>query len=57
MDYSPSPFIHRNEIFNEAVDNGYIEARLLTDDELEKVLNLAKMKKVQMYNLNRRQKV
>lgn len=45
------------EIFNEAVDNGYIEARHLTDDELEKVLNLAKMKKVQMYDLNRRQKV
>jgi coenzyme F420 hydrogenase subunit beta len=44
------------EIFNEAVDNGYIEARHLTDDELEKVLNLAKMKKVQMYDLNRRQK-
>ncbi len=44
------------EIFNEAVDNGYIEARNLTDDELERVLNLAKMKKVQMYDLNRRQK-
>ena len=42
---------------NEAVDNGYIEARHLTDDELEKVLNLAKMKKVQMYDLHRRQKV
>jgi len=44
------------EIFNEAVDNGYIEARHLTDDELEKTLNLAKMKKVQMYDINRRQK-
>lgn len=43
------------EIFNEAVDNGYIEARHLTDDELEKVLNLAKMKKVQMYDLRRRE--
>jgi coenzyme F420 hydrogenase subunit beta len=44
------------EIFNEAVDNGYIEARQLKDEELERVLNLAKMKKVQMYDLNRRQK-
>ncbi len=44
------------EIFNEAVDNGYIEARHLEDDELERVLNLAKMKKVQMYDLSRRQK-
>ncbi len=44
------------EIFNEAVDNGYIEARQLTDDELERVLNLAKMKKVQMYALHMRQK-
>ena len=44
------------EIFNEAVDNGYIEARQLNDEELERVLNLAKMKKVQMYDLNRRQK-
>lgn len=44
------------EILNEAVDNGYIEARHLTDDELEKALNLAKMKKVQMYDINRRQK-
>jgi len=45
------------EIFNEAIDNGYIEARHLTDGELEKVLNLAKMKKVQMYALHMRQKV
>ncbi|HII80126.1 MAG TPA: YHS domain-containing protein [Methanosarcina sp.] len=44
------------EIFNEAVDNGYIEARQLKDEELEKVLNLAKMKKVQMYDLHMRQK-
>jgi len=44
------------EIFNEAVDNGYIEARQLTDSELERVLNLAKMKKVQMYDLRRREK-
>jgi coenzyme F420 hydrogenase subunit beta len=44
------------EIFNEAVDNGYIEARHLADNELEKVLNLAKMKKVQMYDLHRREK-
>jgi coenzyme F420 hydrogenase subunit beta len=29
---------------------------LLTDEELERVLNLAKMKKVQMYDLIRRQK-
>ncbi len=42
---------------NEALDNSYIEISYLTDDELEKVLNLAKMKKVQMYDLNRRQKV
>ena len=45
------------EIFNEAVDNGYIEARHLTAEELENVLNLAKMKKVQMYALHMRQKV
>lgn len=44
------------EIFNEAVDSGYIEARQLTDNELERVLNLAKMKKVQMYDLRMRQK-
>ncbi|HWQ48818.1 MAG TPA: Coenzyme F420 hydrogenase/dehydrogenase, beta subunit C-terminal domain [Methanosarcina sp.] len=47
----------RYEIFNEAVDDGYIEARHLKDDELERVLNLAKMKKVQMYDLNKRKKV
>ncbi|AKB13413.1 Coenzyme F420 hydrogenase/dehydrogenase, beta subunit C terminus [Methanosarcina thermophila] len=44
------------EIFNEAVDNGYIEARHLEDNELERVLNLAKMKKVQMYDISKRQK-
>lgn len=31
-----------DEIFNGAVDNGYIEARHLTDDELERVLNWQK---------------
>ncbi|WP_440953905.1 Coenzyme F420 hydrogenase/dehydrogenase, beta subunit C-terminal domain [Methanosarcina sp. Mfa9] len=45
------------EIFKEAVDSGYIEAKELTDNELEKVLNLAKMKKVQMYALHMREKV
>ena len=44
------------EIFKEAVDSGYIEAKELTDDELEKVLNLARMKKVQMYALHMREK-
>ena len=57
LDYSPRPFSNMRYEINEAVDNGYIEARHLTDDELEKVLNLEKMKKVQMYDLNRRQKV
>lgn len=43
------------EIFNEAVDNGYIESRLLEDREMRNVLNLAKMKKTQMYSVIRRQ--
>ncbi|WP_406655517.1 Coenzyme F420 hydrogenase/dehydrogenase, beta subunit C-terminal domain [Methanolobus sp. ZRKC2] len=38
------------EIFNEAVDNGYIESRLLEDKEMKNVLNLARMKKTQMYS-------
>lgn len=45
------------EIFNEALDSGYIEARPLEDKEMERVLNLAKMKKVQMYALHMRKKV
>jgi coenzyme F420 hydrogenase subunit beta len=45
------------EIFNEAVDNGYIESRLLEEKEMKNILNLAKMKKIQMYSLNRRQNV
>jgi coenzyme F420 hydrogenase subunit beta len=43
------------EIFNEAVDNGYIESRLLEENEMTKVRNLAKMKKIQMYSLHRRE--
>ncbi|HJH31494.1 MAG TPA: YHS domain-containing protein [Methanosarcinaceae archaeon] len=42
------------EIFNEAVDSGYIKSKTLGENEMERVLNLAKMKKVQMYALNRR---
>jgi len=40
LDYSPRPFSNMRYEINEAADNGYIEARHLTDDELEKVLNL-----------------
>lgn len=43
------------EIFNEAVDRGYIKARQLTQKEMQPLLNLAKLKKVQMYSLIRRQ--
>jgi coenzyme F420 hydrogenase subunit beta len=42
------------EIFNEAVDNGYIDARLLEEKEMKNAMNLAKMKKIQMYSINRR---
>ncbi|SFM79387.1 Coenzyme F420 hydrogenase/dehydrogenase, beta subunit C-terminal domain [Methanolobus profundi] len=45
------------DIFNEAVDAGYVDARLLEQKEMKGALNLAKMKKIQMYSLNRRQKV
>ncbi|MBW6470071.1 MAG: Coenzyme F420 hydrogenase/dehydrogenase, beta subunit C-terminal domain [Methanosarcinaceae archaeon] len=45
------------EIFNEAVDSGYIKSKTLEENEMERVLNLARMKKVQMYALNRRQNV
>lgn len=44
------------ELFNEAVDNGYIESRLLETHEMNNVLNLAKMKKIQLYSVNRRKK-
>ncbi|MCQ6961914.1 Coenzyme F420 hydrogenase/dehydrogenase, beta subunit C-terminal domain [Methanolobus chelungpuianus] len=44
------------EIFNEAVDNGYIESRLLESNEMNNVLNLAKMKKIQLYSVSRRKK-
>ena len=44
------------EIFNEAVENGFLEARPLADYEMDRVLNLARMKKVQMYGVNRRSK-
>ncbi|MBP1909780.1 Coenzyme F420 hydrogenase/dehydrogenase, beta subunit C-terminal domain [Methanolobus bombayensis] len=43
------------EIFNEAVDNGYIDARLLEEKEMKNALNLAKMKKIQMYSIHRRE--
>lgn len=42
------------EIFNEAADCGYIESRVLEKSEMEKVHNLAKMKKVQMYSISKR---
>lgn len=44
------------EIFNEAVATGYIEARPLEEYEMDKIHNLAKLKKVQMYGLSRRNK-
>lgn len=43
------------EIFNEAADCGYINARIIEEEEMQRILNLAKMKKVQMYALHRRQ--
>jgi coenzyme F420 hydrogenase subunit beta len=43
------------EIFNEAADCGYINARVVEEEEMQRILNLAKMKKVQMYALHRRQ--
>jgi Coenzyme F420-reducing hydrogenase, beta subunit len=45
------------ELFNEAVDNGYIESRLLEEKEMKNALNLAKMKKIQMYSIHRREKL
>lgn len=44
------------EIFNEAVENGYIESRELEEKEMIRVLNLARMKKVQKYGVERRKK-
>ncbi|HUW68131.1 MAG TPA: Coenzyme F420 hydrogenase/dehydrogenase, beta subunit C-terminal domain, partial [Candidatus Nanoarchaeia archaeon] len=44
------------EIFNEAVENGYIEARDMEENEMTRVLNLARMKKVQKYGVERREK-
>lgn len=44
------------EIFNEAVEAGYIEARDLEEKEMVRVLNLARMKKVQKYGVIRREK-
>ncbi|MFQ6135961.1 MAG: Coenzyme F420 hydrogenase/dehydrogenase, beta subunit C-terminal domain [Candidatus Hydrothermarchaeales archaeon] len=41
-------------IFHEAVDSGYIAAEPLERSGLEKVLNLAKMKKIQLYTIHRR---
>ena len=45
------------ELYNEAVDNGYIDSYLLEEKEMKGALNLAKMKKIQMYSLNRRQNI
>ncbi len=45
------------ELYNEAVDNGYIDSHLLEEKEMKGALNLAKMKKIQMYSLNRRQNI
>ncbi len=44
------------EIFNEAVEAGYIESRDLEEKEMARVLNLARMKKVQKYGVIRREK-
>jgi coenzyme F420 hydrogenase subunit beta len=44
------------EIFNEAVEMGYIESRDLEEKEMIRVLNLARMKKVQKYGVIRREK-
>ena len=44
------------EIFHEAVEMGYIESRDLEEKEMTRVLNLARMKKVQKYSLIRREK-
>ncbi|HJH30766.1 MAG TPA: hypothetical protein C5S50_00905 [Methanosarcinaceae archaeon] len=43
------------EMSNEAVDSEYIKSKISGENEMERVLNFARMKKVQMYALNRRQ--
>ncbi|MDW7733612.1 MAG: Coenzyme F420 hydrogenase/dehydrogenase, beta subunit C-terminal domain [Methanolobus sp.] len=45
------------EIFNEAVDSGYIKSRVLEKKEMERILNLARMKKVQMYGISKRKEL
>jgi coenzyme F420 hydrogenase subunit beta len=42
------------EVFQDAVDRGYIKAEPLEKDGFERVLNLARLKKVQMYMIRRR---
>ncbi|MFX0133250.1 MAG: Coenzyme F420 hydrogenase/dehydrogenase, beta subunit C-terminal domain [Candidatus Hodarchaeota archaeon] len=44
------------ELFQDAIDNGYIEAAPLERDKLRFVLNLAKMKKQSLYNIRARRK-
>ncbi|NOR46984.1 MAG: hypothetical protein GQ533_02915 [Methanosarcinaceae archaeon] len=43
------------EIFNEAVDSGYIKSKTLEENEMERVLNIVRMKRGRMYALNCRQ--
>jgi coenzyme F420 hydrogenase subunit beta len=42
------------EILEDAAESGYIELNPLSTKELQPVLNLANLKKVQLYNVNRR---
>ncbi len=44
------------ELYNEAVDSGYIDSYLLKKEEMKRATNLARMKKIQMYSVNRREK-
>ncbi|MFX0210126.1 MAG: Coenzyme F420 hydrogenase/dehydrogenase, beta subunit C-terminal domain [Candidatus Hodarchaeota archaeon] len=43
-----------HEILQDAADNGYIELQPITDKQLNPVLRLANLKKVQLYTVNRR---
>jgi len=40
------------EVFNEAVDSGYMRSKTLEENEVERVLNIVRMKKVRMYVVN-----
>jgi coenzyme F420 hydrogenase subunit beta len=43
------------EIFNEAVDSGYIRSKTLEENEMERVLNLVRMGRFKKCGLDRRQ--